>query len=545
MKKLSLAALVLGVVLSNPASSDWNDAFSPSQGDSAMDPAVAYLSSSIPVSVYSRVDGKGARIFALLSGTVGPVLADEGIDTDHRRPVLVPDKSGGAALVYSMFTGNAWRIYARRLENGAFTAMNSGNPVDAGVDRTAMISAGAYLGDGRLVITFQQATETRPAIYSSVCTAGTWTLADPASPIDDATAGRSGWVAMAAMPDGSVVAAYTQEVDGDMRLFAISSSDGTSWSKLNGGAALDRNDLANPSRISCVSTPDGSLLVAYLEEDADGIQRVYAVRLKGAVAERVNAGAALDSAVTGVNSVGIAHVGGDRVLVVYGTGDQTGGDALPAVRSLLIEGAVVRHGEGWGSVQAEWEGSPSDVAVAGTSSGKVVAFYTAGGDANAGVKGRNGDFTVPSTPSVETPPAAAPVAGAAPTPAGTAEVVDNPASSPEAGGDDTSSGSPTAGQDMAPSSGKIYSSSPLFKPGQGEALKVVTQVDRGQRVRIALYTISGSLVRVLEDGQVNSGAKVSVLDGRNGGSEKVASGVYLLVAQGETFRSINKVVVIR
>jgi len=502
MKKLPFAALIIGMVLSCPALADWGANYA-SQAGSAEDPSVAYLNSSSPVAVFSKVVDGSYRIYALLPGVSAPVLADEGIQIDHRRPMLVPDGSGNAALIYSRFTGSAWHIFARRLENGVFTDMNGGAPIDSGDEYNSLVSAGVYMADGSLVVAFLQSNGTRMALRASMYSAGTWITAEHVIPIDDVTRGASSSVALAAMPDGSLVAVYTQNVGGDIRIYAVN-FNGTICTSLNGGAAIDRDDLVNPTRVSVAARPDGSALVTFLEEDSDGIARVYAASLTGATLTRVNAGAPLDASVKGVASVATAAVDGNRVVVVYGTSDQTpDGNEAPTVKSFLIDGLVVMTENGGAAIHGGWDGSPAEVAVAGTSSGNAVMLFAIGTSTVPAMMGRGGDFSVAAS-AVEADSMVA-----------------------------------------TTNSGNVSTVNTVFKPEQGETLKVLTKVGKTQRVKLSLYTLTGGLVRVLEDASVCPGGKTAVWDGRNGQSERVAAGVYLLVAQGDTFRTMNKVVVIR
>jgi hypothetical protein len=501
MKKLPFAALLLGMALSATAQADWATNFAAQIGN-ADDPAVAYLSASSPVAVFSRVVDGAYRIYALLPGASAPVLADEGIQADHRRPVIVPDGAGNATLIYSRITGEGWHIFARRLENGVFSDLNGGAPIDAFEFHNALVSSAAYLGNGALVVAYLQNNGLRTALFASMYSNGTWMAADHAIPIDDTGAGPSGSVALASMPDGTIVAAFTQVVDGDMRLFAVS-VNGIACTRLNGGMALDGDNLSTPTRVSVAARPDGKAVVTYLEEDANAIQRIYAVVLDGQAMVRVNAGAPLDASVNGVNSAASAAVGGKRVVVVYGTSDQAAGNEPPAVRSLLIDGTAVSMENSGVAIHGGWEGSPAEVAVAGLSSGQAVMLFNVGTDTVPAMMGRTGDF------------AAAAADGA----------MDSGA--------------------LSTNSGSVSTVNSVFKPEHGETLRVVTTVGRTQRVKLSLYTLSGGLVRVLDDCTVCPGGRTAVWDGRNGLSERVASGVYLLVAQGDTFHSTNKVVVIR
>jgi len=149
-------------------------------------------------------------------------------------------------------------------------------------------------------------------------------------------------------------------------------------------------------------------------------------------------------------------------------------------------------------------GAPAEVAVAGTPSGNAVMLFNVGTDGGSMMMGRAGGFTA----------------------------------SASTGG---------AGNSMAraESGGKVSAFNPVFKPEIGETLKVQTTLGRSERVKLSLYSLSGGLVRVLCDSTMSSGQKTCEWNGTNNRSERVAAGVYILVAQGDTFRSMSRVAVIR
>ena len=67
-------------------------------------------------------------------------------------------------------------------------------------------------------------------------------------------------------------------------------------------------------------------------------------------------------------------------------------------------------------------------------------------------------------------------------------------------------------------------------------------------VQIAIYDISGGLVRQLDLGHQRAGyyterSRAAYWDGRNGGGERVASGVYFYTLAADTFRATRKMFV--
>ena len=67
-------------------------------------------------------------------------------------------------------------------------------------------------------------------------------------------------------------------------------------------------------------------------------------------------------------------------------------------------------------------------------------------------------------------------------------------------------------------------------------------------VQISIYDISGGLVRQLDLGYQQAGyytdrSRAAHWDGRNGGGERVASGVYFFTLATDTFRATRKMLV--
>jgi flagellar hook assembly protein FlgD len=65
------------------------------------------------------------------------------------------------------------------------------------------------------------------------------------------------------------------------------------------------------------------------------------------------------------------------------------------------------------------------------------------------------------------------------------------------------------------------------------------------RVRIAVYDVSGAVVRVLADGMIESGRHTVSWDGRNAHGEAVASGVYFVRISAGSSWSSRKMVLVR
>lgn len=74
---------------------------------------------------------------------------------------------------------------------------------------------------------------------------------------------------------------------------------------------------------------------------------------------------------------------------------------------------------------------------------------------------------------------------------------------------------------------------------------VVAPGDADRRVAVRLHTLSGELVRVLEDADRPAGVHEGSWDGTNRQGQRVAAGVYLLLYQGASVRDLRKVAVLQ
>jgi hypothetical protein len=74
---------------------------------------------------------------------------------------------------------------------------------------------------------------------------------------------------------------------------------------------------------------------------------------------------------------------------------------------------------------------------------------------------------------------------------------------------------------------------------------VVAPAQAGRTVSLKLYTVSGELVRVLVEGSQSAGVHEALWDGKNSGSQPVASGLYLLVYKAFASGDTRKLAVIK
>ena len=71
------------------------------------------------------------------------------------------------------------------------------------------------------------------------------------------------------------------------------------------------------------------------------------------------------------------------------------------------------------------------------------------------------------------------------------------------------------------------------------------QIDSGSAVTLAVYDISGALVRVLKTGRVEAGAYQANWDGRDRDGRRVANGVYFYRLKTGTLTETKRMVMIR
>jgi hypothetical protein len=374
-----------------------------------------------------------------------------------------------------------------------------------------------------MLIIFTQRSGSRMALYGAEYGSSGWTALNAGVALDDPAEGYSECPDAAPDGNGGAVIAYTQQVGGVARLFAAR-YDAQGWTILNGGICLSRTDIGNASGPRVAVLSNGHILVGYIQEDENYIQRLYGSEWNGSAWLRLNAGAPLDGDPSGIGVVAAAPDGPGRGLLAYATSDQVNGTEPDRVFSILAEGMNLSpmnegarlEGTGSGAIPAV------DLAVSANRRGLLV-FERMGG-----IFCRPGDFTpaVPVAPAAadQSPPAA-------------------PAASPPA---------------TAPSTAGINGNSPaapvtdgmrivrnVFMPGRGERARFQCSLKEPARLRLALYSVTGRPVRVLADSYEPAGVSDREWDGRNSQDQQVAAGVYLLVADTGSARKMEKLVVLR
>ena len=83
----------------------------------------------------------------------------------------------------------------------------------------------------------------------------------------------------------------------------------------------------------------------------------------------------------------------------------------------------------------------------------------------------------------------------------------------------------------------------VFRPGSGERAGITCFLKEPGRVRLAIYSVSGRLVRMLVDSDEPAGTLTREWDGRNDQDRYAAPGVYLLMGRAGGASRTEKVVV--
>lgn len=85
----------------------------------------------------------------------------------------------------------------------------------------------------------------------------------------------------------------------------------------------------------------------------------------------------------------------------------------------------------------------------------------------------------------------------------------------------------------------------LLRPRNGNVTSINVTIFNAGQVTLDLYTLDGKLVNTLFNGDLPLGLSTFTWDGKTGGGNTVASGVYLLRVHGPKLDEIKKIVVIR
>jgi flagellar hook assembly protein FlgD len=67
----------------------------------------------------------------------------------------------------------------------------------------------------------------------------------------------------------------------------------------------------------------------------------------------------------------------------------------------------------------------------------------------------------------------------------------------------------------------------------GNSTNISFRLEKESHVRIRVFTVTGAVVRTLEDGLVSAGDQVRTWDGRDNWGHDVSSGVYFCVVEGQ------------
>lgn len=91
-----------------------------------------------------------------------------------------------------------------------------------------------------------------------------------------------------------------------------------------------------------------------------------------------------------------------------------------------------------------------------------------------------------------------------------------------------------------------YLSANVFRPLQGGALSIGFKALNDDHITVKIFSLSGSLVRPVEELDVKAGAiYTSSWDGRNSSGDMIASGIYFISVHGAHQSTIKKVIVLK
>jgi hypothetical protein len=478
-------------------------------------PTAVFVGDSRSVVAGLRLDGAVMRIFAIQVDGTGLTTLGGGLpvdwgSADHRRPVLVPDGSGHAALLYESYAGTAWNLYASWFDGVNFSVMNGGAPVDLDPTSNVTAACGAFISATELAVFYTKRNGSRTTLLGAGWGPGGWTPINGGLALDDPAGGFSEDPAATADGWGGAVVVYTQQDAGTARLRAAR-WDGTTWTPLNGGSALDRSDLGASCSPRVAVRANGTVLIAYLQEDENYVTRLFAVEWNGTAWIRLNGGVPLDATPSGVGALSIVPCSSGDFLIGYATSDQVSGTDPAKVFCLKVTGAVVSLVDDGRNLKGPGSGEVPAMAMVVSRLNRGFMFFeeTAWG----GVLCRSVDLNPPPSPPVTIAPVSPPPPAA---------LVPGPG---------------------IPSEDGITMIRNVFRPGSGERVNITCSLKGPGRVRLAIYSVSGRLVRMLADSDESAGMFTREWDGRNDQDRHVAPGVYLLMGQAGGARRTEKVVV--
>jgi len=472
-------------------------------------PAVAWVSPSRAVLVGTRDDAGTMRLGAAAfdGGVWSPLIAggtvDEGSSVAHRLPRLAADGAGHAVLLYGRFEESVWRLQARWFDGSVFSPLAGGVPVDQDAGGNTCAFSGAFVSPAKLVAAYTKDDGSRMALFVRSWNGGGWQDENGGVPLDDPMGLGADAPAIAGDGAGGALVVFAQYGAAGPRLSAMHLDSG-GWHQVNGGTPLDRADLGGVSSPAVASLGGGRWLVAYVQEDADGeSQRLYAVEWTGAAWERVHEGQPLDGSPKGVRAAAAATDGMGSVMISYITEDFAAGVEPPGVRALRVTGLSASPMNGGEALEAP-----------GSSAIPSLALGTCGSPGACGallvMHGQSGGVDRVYARDILPP--------AAPAAAGTAA-------------------SAEAGRGLRVTHN-------LFQPARGEQVRIVCDVPEFQRVRVAVYSLAGSAVRLVAAGGM-AGRMEWAWDGRDDSGRAVSAGIYLLVADTGSSRETRKLVVVR
>ncbi len=509
-REMSRLGCVVALVVAGRAAvaADWNGL--ENQGAPVAylaQPSVALLSSSRSVVVGTRLDGGVVRLGGMLVDrgvwtALGGASVDEGTAVAHRAPRLAADGAGHAALLYGRFDGSVWRLAARWFDGAVFSDLSGGAPVDQDVGGNTGGFAGAFVTITKLVVAYTKDDGSRMALFVRSWNGGGWQDENAGAALDDPAGIGADAPAIAGDGAGGALVAYVQYGSGGQRLTTVR-LDATGWQPTGAATPPDHLGLGGVSSPAVTALAGGRWLVAYVQEDADGAsQHLYAAVWTGSSWAYVNEGLPLDGYPKGVRAPAVASDGAGGAILVYTTADLVDGIEAPTVRSLRVTGLSATPMNGGDFLEA---------AGAGTIPALALATWGVGGACSALLlmDEQSGGIDRVYSRAILAPVAATPVA--------------------------------TAPAETGPGVRVTHN---LFRPDRGEQARIVYVSPTSERLRVAIYSLAGTAVRLVSDGPL-AGRGEWMWDGRDDAGQTVGAGVYLLVAEAGSARDTRKIVVVR
>ncbi|WP_374686457.1 hypothetical protein [Promineifilum sp.] len=221
------------------------------------------------------------------------------------QPTLAVHPTGVILLAWQDLGGFDWDVYVRAFVNGRWEEVGSGSATGEGVSRNSRDSTHPSIvvnSAGRPVVGWTDASDGDTDVYVRQFDGESWVAlgtdsagGDGISPGD----GHSRLRHLAAAPDGSIYAAWAEEVEDDhdddgVYQVYVRRWNGTSWAEMGRDSASGRgisNTKGQVQDVALTLGPGGKPYVAW-SDGSDGDEEVYIRRWNGQSWEEIGEGSA-------------------------------------------------------------------------------------------------------------------------------------------------------------------------------------------------------------------------------------------------------------